>query len=1459
MTNIYYLLISAVLCFNVFTTPVYGSSAGDFFEQYNDIGNTQLPTMDISGPNSITNSQTAVLSAQATVCPTCNAFYFWEADGGEFTGDPTSSSITWIPPDINSSYTYFIRATVGDGKGNIASVSYPVTVTSSGTTCTATASTPQLFDPGTWTPLSTVYISWQTTNNAKSYVFQESSSQNFSSYNQYIYDQNTLNATLANRTNGNYYYRVQAQNECGSSGWSNIVDLEIRANLPPNIPSLPNPANSATDVSRTPYLFWTGGDPDGTADYAVEYGTDPNSMWLVQGYNSTNKYNSSFQVSWPLNASTTYYWRVRAKDDKGTEVFSPTWNFTTSSQSADLVATAIDVIGTIANGQQVTVNVTVQNQGSFVAEGGTVKFYYSSFENDKQNEYSYNWRIVPQLSPGESATISTNIIIKGLQSGLSYLIADVAPFVQVLESDLSNNTISYPINYTDTSGPTINFFAFQGSSNGQYRTYNQYFIHYTVTDDIKTSSINLDYSTDNGSTWNTITSDFPVPYDGTGNGFYWAIPGTVPVNSAFKVRITAFDATGNSTSSIIGPYTIIDGSTPAVTITSPSKGTLWKLGETKNITWSATSPNGIKRVYITYSNVGSIVDLSSNTGSYSWTIPTSANYASNNATIKFYVEDNNGNGIWTTSDQFQMVDATAPPLPPWGMPEKVTTVTPVIGHSLTNHSPAIAVDNQGNQHLVYVYQDDNVSSSRVMIDSLIYMKKTGATWSQPVVLKSISNGPSVNGINDINSFMFISEPTINIDSNGKPHITWKESSTTLSKIYYSYNNGSSWITPKLVSDNKAAKLKITLFNSNVDLFWAENLNVTPEQIFTRSFNSSNGIWGAPSKIAETNHNDSIFDVTRVGNTLHVGYQYFLGEYKIGHIFNNGSGWSATQEVVPSFNNYKYYDDLRLFADAQGVVHMSGRTLDAVNLSKRIVFYSSFVNNNWAEMENAYSSTESIGYTQVHADQFGTPNILFSMSSPTSSIKYIQRKSDGLWSTGTSAILTSQSLDSYRITSAVNPALTGLYLPYTSFTSGYWEVYVNSANLTVDFIPPTITYSNFATGTSVNGISTIPINWQSTDDKGVTNVMLKYSTDNGATLNTISTNLAASGSYLWTVPNINAGSVQIYLEAYDAALNVTQAISNEFSINLVQLYNLTISKNGTGTGTVSSNPAGINCGATCSSTFLANTSVNITAMPAGGNRFTGWSGACQGTGSCNILIDSAKSVTAGFELVPVEGSCGSSDGGSLTAIPTTGLCAYGGGTPTSVVGTGPWSWICQGANGGGSVMCTANKVFQLTLIVGGTGYGTLTSVPSSISCTSGTCQATFDPGTSVDILETPDALTSVFTGWSGACTAKGTCNVKMDSAKTVSAAFDLSPKCKIDLAATTGYDTLQIAYGSATATIFALEGLYSGDWLLDKGKNITFKGGYLADYGPVRNDFSVINGKITVNSGFLKVDGLKIRP
>jgi hypothetical protein len=122
--------------------------------------------------------------------------------------------------------------------------------------------------------------------------------------------------------------------------------------------------------------------------------------------------------------------------------------------------------------------------------------------------------------------------------------------------------------------------------------------------------------------------------------------------------------------------------------------------------------------------------------------------------------------------------------------------------------------------------------------------------------------------------------------------------------------------------------------------------------------------------------------------------------------------------------------------------------------------------------------------------------------------------------------------------------------------------------------------------------------------------------------------------------------------------------------------------------------------------------------------------------------------------------------------------------------------------------------------------------------------------------TADSSTSTFGGWD-VCNVNP-CDITISGNKTATASFTLAPRSKLDLAATSGYDSLPLAYGSAVSTIFALEGLFTGEWALDGGKDITLKGGYLADYGPVRNGFTTVGGKLTVSTGSLRVDGVNVK-
>jgi subtilisin family serine protease len=93
--------------------------------------------------------------------------------------------------------------------------------------------------------------------------------------------------------------------------------------------------------------------------------------------------------------------------------------------------------------------------------------------------------------------------------------------------------------------------------------------------------------------------------------------------------------------------------------------------------------------------------------------------------------------------------------------------------------------------------------------------------------------------------------------------------------------------------------------------------------------------------------------------------------------------------------------------------------------------------------------------------------------------------------------------------------------------------------------------------------------------------------------------------------------------------------------------LTITRGGTGAGSVTSSPAGIDCGADCSEFFPSNGQVTLTVVAASGSAFGGWTGACTGTQlSCTLTMDAAKSagITFNQNASSSSGGGGSSGGG-----------------------------------------------------------------------------------------------------------------------------------------------------------------------------------------------------------------------
>jgi hypothetical protein len=99
------------------------------------------------------------------------------------------------------------------------------------------------------------------------------------------------------------------------------------------------------------------------------------------------------------------------------------------------------------------------------------------------------------------------------------------------------------------------------------------------------------------------------------------------------------------------------------------------------------------------------------------------------------------------------------------------------------------------------------------------------------------------------------------------------------------------------------------------------------------------------------------------------------------------------------------------------------------------------------------------------------------------------------------------------------------------------------------------------------------------------------------------------------------------DCLDGVINMTANKSCNAAFKL-DLVSLNIQRSGS--GLVTSNPAGINCGTGCSNDYKKGTTVRLSAKVSSGNLFAGWSGGgCQGLGDCSVSLASSTSVSAIF--------------------------------------------------------------------------------------------------------------------------------------------------------------------------------------------------------------------------------------
>jgi len=165
-------------------------------------------------------------------------------------------------------------------------------------------------------------------------------------------------------------------------------------------------------------------------------------------------------------------------------------------------------------------------------------------------------------------------------------------------------------------------------------------------------------------------------------------------------------------------------------------------------------------------------------------------------------------------------------------------------------------------------------------------------------------------------------------------------------------------------------------------------------------------------------------------------------------------------------------------------------------------------------------------------------------------------------------------------------------------------------------------------------------------------------------------------------------------------------------------------------------AGSDCRGTCTARTPIGNPLRLQAIPDPGGTFVGWTGACNGTGACQVPMNGETAVTANFKRDP----------------PPPGF-------------------------------------HHLTVIADGSGR--LISTPAGLDCDSTTCSADFTDGAVVTLSATP-APGFVFDGWTvGPCTGAAGCAITLRTDTQVTAKFSTHPPTEIHISvAVTGPGQVQ---------------------------------------------------------------------
>jgi hypothetical protein len=1301
-------------------------------------------------------------------------------------GASNTGTYNWTVPNLSSTQcliriSNYLYPALTDVSNATFTINNPLTVTAAN-------------GAETWYGCNTYNITWNASSCIQYFNIQYSTN-NGTSWNTIA--SGVSNTAIYNSGNTNQTYSWLVPNGITSNqaliriqdyyNTSTVFDVSNAVfNINPNVDitiTSPNGGEVWQGLSNQT-ITWTNL-PAASGLYNLQYSTNGGSTWINI---TTNFSGNSYNWTVPNINNTTC--RIRVLDAVNTcKLDISDANFT--------IAPAQPILLTPNGGESLSAQCPYNITWNAASMYTSVVLEYSTnngstwnmIVNGASNTGTYNWT-VPNLS-------STQCLIR------------ISNYLYPALTDVSNATftINNPLTVT--------------AANGAETWYgcNTYNITWNASSCIQ--YFNIQYSTNNGTSWNTIASgvsNTAIYNSGNTNQTYsWLVPNGITSNQAL-IRIQDY----YNTSTVFDVSNAVFNINPNVdiTITSPNGGEVWQGLSNQTITWTnLPAASGLYNLQYSTNGGSTWINITTNFSgnSYNWTVPNI-----NNTTCRIRVLD----AVNTCKLDISDANFTIAPAQP-------ILLTPNGGESLYAGTNYNITWNTASMYtsVVLEYSTNNGSTWNMIVNGA---SNTGTyNWNVPNAnstqcLVRISNY-LYPAITDVSNAVFTIKPAVTIlTPNGDNGVTIWGGCTVTSitfdrspawssyNISYSFNNGASWNT---IVTNWNTSSNPATYNWNIP-------NVSTNQALVRV---------TPVSTSYSDQSDAVFTITKpvtiiqpnFGGIMSVGSAYNIqwqsdgisNIYDIFYSTNSGGSWTnIVMGFNTSLNTYPWTvpntpstnclivvrDNINhCKSDTSNIPFTISTTPAAITLTspngiadtltgcstKLITWtdsptigtydlhYSLNGGSTWTPIVTGYV-TATHNYSWIVPNTINSNTVLLrvrSTASPTTVFdlsnayftilngQLVAIPDDTTVCTGVPVQLNTTGGVNYNWSPAAGLSATNIANPIAtpSISTTYLVQSINGSCILTDTVHVNVTAGAAIAGVSVNASPTTTI-----------------CSGTSVTFTATPTNGGATPNYQWTVNGINAGT--------NSPIYVTSTLNNGDIVNCIMTSNLTCVSGSPATSsnivmvvnTIPSVPGTISGLATiCSG---SSNTYSITAVP-GATSYTwtlpgGWSGT-----STTNSINTSAGATGGNITVMANNTCGSSSPQTLAvvvnSIPATpgtisgagSICAGSAHTYsiTAIPGATSYTWTLPGgwsgtsttnsinttaSTTGGNITVTANNACgssslqTLAVIV-----NTSPSTPGSISGSSTICSGSLH---TYSITTVPGATSYTWTlpsGWSGTST------------------------------------------------------------------------------------------------------------